>query len=98
MIRFLESLAGAFLLFFVMPWIVVVLAVQAYSRTKPIFVKREVWRRGSTFELLEFSCPPGDFGLFLRDRRVLELPSLLWVITGKAHLEQLVWWDRHRRM
>jgi hypothetical protein len=94
MLRLLESLVGVFLLLGVLPWIVVVLAAQAFSRTKPVFVVREVWRKGSSIQRLEFTCPPGDFGLFLRRKRVLELASLLWLVTGKVRFAQLVWWSR----
>ena len=95
MIRRFEPLAGAFMILAVLPLIIVVLAAQAFTRTKPTFVVREVWQEGASFQRLEFSRPPGPFGLFLRSHAVLQLPSLLWVVTGKVRLTDLIKWD-HR--
>lgn len=90
MIRIFEPLAGIFVLLAVMPWIVVVLAAQAFTGAKPVLVVREVWEEGQSSQRLEFTRPPGQFGLLLRQLSLLELASLLWVISGRIRLGELV--------
>ncbi len=95
--RFLEPVAGVFLLLFVAPLIVLVLVAQLYSRTRPFLVVREVWREGSSIKRLEFTRPPGELGLLLRRKALLELASLWWVITGKIRFAELVKWGTWKR-
>ena len=83
MIRLFESLAGVFMLLAVLPLIVPVLVAQAFTGTKPVFVVREVWEEGRSFERLEFTRPPGQLGLFLRGCAVRQIASVLRVISGR---------------
>jgi hypothetical protein len=94
MIRFFEALVGVFLLLGVLPLVVVVLVAQAFTGTKPVLVVREVWEEGQSSQRLEFTRPPGQLGVFLRRKSLLELPSLLWVISGRIRLGNLVWRTR----